>query len=133
MIRGLKYIMSIFYANNNFAKYKTEGAGYFIAVIGTSFYIFITGFLFIIILSCISPEFYKLANNVGSKINPYIFGVVYMIISSGLLVILFNKNDIVAAALTKKQVNRAVNYLLFYLFLAGLIIIFLIMKYLRYK
>ncbi len=42
MIRLLKYVMRIFYANNDYAKYRTEGANYFMAITGASFYIFLT-------------------------------------------------------------------------------------------
>jgi hypothetical protein len=49
----VKLVMKIFYANEKYAKYGYVGMGYFMALMGATFYIMLTGFLILFIFTAI--------------------------------------------------------------------------------
>jgi hypothetical protein len=81
MLRPLKYVMKVFYANENYAKYGVRGMNYFMALVGTAFY---------------------------------------------------KKESLENDILGRKEVNKAINYLLLYMFALAILIVFLGLHYLRY-
>lgn len=130
MIRLLKYLMKIIYAKNQYGKYKIEGWGYHQAILGASFYISMTAFLLLVILSSIFPSLYRLILIEDAKVNGVFFAIIYTIISYLIVRLLIKKDDIKSTTLTRRQIDRAANYFLIYLFSIGILIVFFVMKFL---
>jgi hypothetical protein len=130
MIRLLRYIMKVFYANENYAKYGMPGMNYFMALIMATFYIMITGFMILFIFTAIYPDLYKYYLNVSSKIPSILSAIVLLTIIFFLLRIGIKEDSLKDSSFTKEYVNKAVNYLIAYGFTIGVIIVFLGLKFL---
>ncbi len=104
--------MRVFYANNNYAKYRIERANYLMAIIGASFYTFLTLALLFIILSSVFPDVYK--KYLDYKIDSTLFGLIYVLISFSVLSISINESEIKENDFTKRYVDRIINFLIAY-------------------
>ncbi|MEP6750977.1 MAG: hypothetical protein ABJB86_24795, partial [Bacteroidota bacterium] len=65
----LKYVMKVFYANENFAKYRIVGGNYLISLLAGTFYLLMTLFLILFFLFAMLPDFYKYYLHLNEKIN----------------------------------------------------------------
>jgi len=122
--------MKAFYANENYAKYGYRGMNYFIALMGATFYIMITGFLILFVFMAAFPHIYILSTNSKTPLLPpatIALGLMFL-----LLRIMIKEESLKDSSFTKEKANRAMNYLLTYLFVVIFIIGFLGLKFLRY-
>jgi len=124
--------MKVFYANEYFAKYTVPGMNYFMALMMGTFYIMMTGFSILILLSAISPVFYKSFRNFYSGLSNMFEGIVVLGIIFIILRISVKEDSLKSDSFTKESVRRAVNYLVLYLFVLLIFIGFLGLKYLRH-
>lgn len=124
----IKYLMRLFYANNNFAKHKISGGNYLVAVIGASFYLLITTGLFIVIIFSTFPNVYIAYLRLG--INSTFFGLGYVLISCIILRLLTKEEEIIDDTLTRDYVEKRMNILIGYSIVLILVIGFLTLKYL---
>lgn len=130
MKRLLNYVMRAFYANENFAKYGVPGMNYFIALIGATFYIMLTGFLILFIFMAAFPHIYIRSTNSKIPLLPpatISLGLIFL-----LLRITVREESLKDGSFTKEKANRAMNYLLTYGFVVILIIGVLGLKFLRH-
>ena len=132
MIRLLKYVMKIFYANENFAKYRMSGGNYFMALIGATFYILVTLFTLLFIFFAIFPDFYKWYLAADVKINSKLFAAILIGFIFVFLRFFVKEDQLKDPSLTKEVVTKAVNYLIAYLFFALIVIGFIGLKFLRH-
>jgi hypothetical protein len=130
MKRLVKYFMKALYANENYAKYGIPGMNYFIALMGATFYIMITGFLILFIFMAAFPHLYIRSTN--SKI-PFLPSAT---ISLGLIFLCLRftvkEESLKDDSFTKEKANKAMNYLLTYGFVVAVSICFLGLKFLRH-
>jgi hypothetical protein len=130
MKRLLKFVMRAFYANENYAKYGISGMNYFIALMGATFYIMITGLLILFIFMAAFPQIYIKSTN--SKI-PFLppatisLGLIFLYLR-----VTVKEDSLQDTSFTKEKANGAMNYLLTYLFVVIAIIGFLGLKFLRH-
>ena len=114
MLRLLKYVMKVFYANENYAKYGVPGMNYFMALMGATFYIMITCFTILFLLSASSPSFYRFWRNFDSGLSNTLQAVIFLGITFLILRISFKEESLKSDYFTKERVNKAINYLLLY-------------------
>ncbi len=124
MKRLLMYVMKVFYANENYAKYGVRGMNYFMALIMTSFYIMLTGCMILFILMTAFPAFYKYDLSISSKIP----SMPSAIVTLGSLLLLLR----ITVKEESQKVNKSVNFLLGYAFATVVIVGFLGLKFLRH-
>lgn len=131
MLRPLKYVMKAFYANENYAKYGVPGMNYFMALMMAAFYIMLTGFTILFILSASSPAFYKYWNGLHSGIPDILQAILFLGTTYLILRLSFKEESLKSEKFTKEKTKRAINYLLIYAFASVIFIGFLGLKYLR--
>jgi hypothetical protein len=131
MRRILKFIMSIFYVNENAAKYRMVGGNYLMALIGTTFYVAISCMLLTAILFSIFPETYLLFKSISIKLDSRLFGLLVFLIIFFLLRVLVKEDELQGYNYKKESLSRIINYLIAYAILAMLIIGILVLKFLR--
>ena len=131
MLRPLKCVMRVFYANENYAKYGVPGMNYFMALMGATFYIMITGFTILFLLSAVSPSFYKYWRNFHSGSSSTLEAVIFLGITFLILRLSFKEESLKSDYFTKERVNKAINYLLIYAFASVIFIGFLGLRYLK--
>lgn len=124
--------MKAFYANENYAKYGYPRLNYFMALMMTTFYIMLTGFMILFVFMAVFPAFYKYDLNITSKIPNLISAIVTLGFIFLLLRITVKEESLKDSSFTKEYVNKAVNYLIAYAFVTILIIGFLGLKFLRH-
>jgi hypothetical protein len=124
--------MKVFYANENYAKYRMPGMNYFMALMMTTLYIMLTGFLILFIFMAIFPVFYKYSLNISSKIPKTLSSIVTLGFIFSLLRITVKEEGLKDSSFTKEYVNKAVNYIIAYAFVTILVIGFLGLKFLRH-
>jgi hypothetical protein len=132
MLRPFKYIMKVFYANENYAKYGVRGMNYFMALVGTAFYIMMTCFTILFIISASSPSHYRSWRSMHSGIPDWVQASLFLGIVCLILKSIFKKESLENDILGRKEVNKAINYLLLYMFALAILIVFLGLHYLRY-
>jgi hypothetical protein len=123
--------MKVFYANENYAKYGVPGMNYFMALMGATFYIMITGFTILMIISASSPAFYKYLLGLHTGIPGILQAIILLGITYLTLRLSFKEESLKCESFTREKTNRAVNYLLLYAFASVIFIGFLGLKYLR--
>jgi hypothetical protein len=124
--------MKVVYANENYAKYSMRGMNYFMALMAATFYIMLTGFAILVLLSAISPAFYTSVRNFHSGLPSIVEGAVALGIIFTILRISVKEKSLKSDNYTKESVRKAVNYLIFYAFAIVVLVCFLGMKYLRH-
>ena len=123
--------MKVFYSNENYAKYGVPGMNYFMALMGATFYILITCFTIFMIISASSPAFYKYWLSLHSGIPDKLQAIIFIGTTCLVLRISFKEESLKNEILTREKVNRAINYLLVYLFASLIFIGFLGLKYMK--
>jgi len=123
--------MKVFYANENYAKYGVPGMNYFMALMDATFYIMITGFTILMIISASSPAFYKYLLGLHTGIPGILQAIILLGITYLTLRLSFKEESLKCESFTREKTNRAVNYLLLYAFASVIFIGFLGLKYLR--
>jgi hypothetical protein len=131
MLRLLRYVMRVFYANENYAKYGVPGMNYFMALMGAAFYIMITGFTILMVLSASSPKFYGYLQGLHTGIPGILQAIILLGTTYLILRLSFKEETLKCESFTKEKTNRAVNYLLLYAFASAIFIGFLGLRYLR--
>lgn len=132
MKRLLKYVMKVFYANENYAKFGVPGMNYFMALIGTTFYVMLTGFMVLFILMAIFPAFYRYDLSISSKIPSFLSGTLTLGFIFLSLRLAIKEDSLKDASITKNYVKKAVSYLLAYAILTILVVGFIGLKFLRH-
>ncbi len=132
MLQPIKYVMKVFYANENYAKYGVRGMNYFMALVGTAFYIMMTCFTILFIISACSPFIYRSWRSMHSGVPDWVqaslfLGTVCLVLKS-----IFKKESLETDILGRDEVNKAIRYLLLYLFASIILMGFFAMRYLRY-
>ncbi|HVY73903.1 MAG TPA: hypothetical protein VG890_03680 [Puia sp.] len=115
MKNPIKFVMKVFYANENYAKYGVKGMNYFMALAGATFYIMITGFLVFTALLATFPALYEFFLRIDKRISSTISGIIMLSIIFFLLRLTFSENSLKDDSFSKERVNKFVNYLLAYL------------------
>ena len=119
----IRYIMKVIYAND---KYSMGGMKYILALVGATFYIFVTLFLLFAIIIAVIPSIYTAIRSGSFKLPSYPLAIIFVILISVALSMLVKEDQLKENDFTKKSLNRAVNYLLIYaiggVLLAGIII-----------
>jgi hypothetical protein len=123
--------MKIFCANENYAKYGVRGMNYFMALMGTTFYLMITGFMIIVIFFAIYPSLYKDYLLISPKLPTIPSAIVTLTFICVLLRLTVQQEQLKETSFTKDYVTRAMNFLIAYGIAVGFIIIFLSLKFLR--
>lgn len=124
MTNPVKYIMKVFYATENYGKYGIQGMNYFMALMGATIYLMVTGFMILSIFAAIFPEFDKYESSISHKTHTIpsailVLGCIYFILR------ISTKEDTLKDPLfTKKYVSKAMSYLIAYGILCGVIFIF---------
>jgi hypothetical protein len=131
MLRLLKYIMRVFYANENYAKYGVPGMNYFMALMMATIYILLTCGALLFLLSAASPSFYNFWLNFHSGLSDTMQAIILLGFTFLILRISVKEESLKSDYFTKERVNKAVNYLLLYAFVLVLFIGFLGLKYLK--
>ena len=124
--------MKVFYANERYAKYGYAGIGYFMAIMMTAFYIMMTGFVILIILTAVFPDFDKYMISLESKLPSIPSGIVLLGLIFLALRITIKEASLSDNSFTKEYVTKAVNYLLGYIVFTVLFALFIGMKFLRH-
>ena len=124
--------MKVFYVNERYAKYGYAGIGYFMAIMMTAFYIMMTGFVILIILTTVFPDFDKYMISLESKLPSIPSGIVLLGLIFLALRITIKEASLSDNSFTKEYVTKAVNYLLGYIFFTVLFALFIGMKFLRH-
>lgn len=132
MKRLLRYIMKVFYANEKYAKYGYPGVGYFMALMGATFYVMLTGFMVLFIFAAAFPSFDRYGLGISSKLPFIPSGIVTLGLIFLLLRITIKEDSLKDNSFTKEYVNKAVTYLIGYAFLTIFVIGFLGLKFLRH-
>ena len=131
MIRLLRYVMKIWYANENYAKYGVPGMNYFFALLMTAFFVIMTGIMIIFLLSAASTSFYKYGLHISNSISIKLFAILVPLSIFLFLRLGIKEESVKYNSFSKEQVTKAVNYLLAYMFIIAVIIVFLGLKFLR--
>ena len=127
----LKYVMKVFYANENFASYRIKGGNYLMSLIGGTFYLLMTLFLFLIIIFVAFPNFYRFYLALNEKINFKSFAAVILIVGFVIIKMIVKEDDLRDDAFTKEVTNRAVNYLIAYIMFVAFAIVIIGLEFLR--
>jgi len=131
MLRPLKYIMKVFYANENYAKYGVPGMNYFMAIVGTAFYVIMTCFAILFVLCASSPSLYKSWRNLHVGVPNWLQASIFLGTVCLVLKSMYKKEELETNVLPREEVKRAVVYLLLYLFALAILIGFLGLRFLR--
>jgi hypothetical protein len=129
----IKYVMKVFYANENYAKYGVPGMNYFMALMAATFYIMITAFMILFIFTAFYPDLYKYYLIVRPKMPPIPSAIIILAFIFFILRIAIKEESLKDSSFTKEYVNRAVNYLLAYIFIVVFVIGFIGLKFLPQK
>lgn len=132
MKRILKFVMKVVYNNEKYAKYGYPSTGYFIALMAAVCYILLTAFMFLVILASAFPTLYKFSVNISKSLPAIPSGILAIGVIFILLRISIKENELKDGLFTKDYVNKAVNYLIAYVFVVIFIIGFFGMKFLRH-
>lgn len=127
----IKYLVKIFYANEDIAKYGVSRWKYTMALISTSFYILVTLLFLTIVLFAISPEIYKIYLRLDTGVNSKIWSVIIFLTTFLFLRIMIPESTLANVELSKKKINKSINFLLFYIISIGIIMVIVGLKYLR--
>lgn len=131
MIKLVKYIMKVFYANENYAKYGVPGMNYFMALMGATFYIILTLFLVLFVFLAAFPALNRFYLTWSPKFPSIPSGLITIGLLFFLLRFFTKEENLKDSSFTKERVNKAVNILLAYAFFIMLIIGFIGLKFLR--
>lgn len=124
--------MKIGYANENYAKSGVTGMNYFMALMMTTFYIVLTGFMLLFVLLAAYPSLYNhYVNAIFPRLHVIPSGVVIIVPIFLLLRLTIKENSLADSTFTKEYVNKAVNYLIGYIFIVVFLIGFLGLNFLR--
>src|SRR5882757_5421101 len=110
MIKLLKHVMKILYENENYSKYGSSGRNFFMALIGMTFYVFVTLGLVLFIVLAISPGLYRWILGIHLGISSKIAAIIFIGLIALLLRISVKEEDLSNSGLTKEYVKKAVNY-----------------------
>ena len=125
--------MKVVYANEKYAKYGYSGIGYFMALMMATFCIMMTGFVILVILTAVFPDFDKYMLGLDSKLPSIPSGIVLLGLIFLALRITIREASLRDNSFTKEYVTKAVNYLLGYIFFIVLVALFIGMKFLRHR
>ena len=132
MLRPVKYVIKVFYSNENYAKYGVRGMNYFMALVGTAFYIMITCFTILFIVSASRPSLYRSWRSMHSGVPDWVQASLFLGIVCLVLKGIFKKESLETDILGRDEVNKAIRHLLLYLFGSIVLMGFFAMRYLRY-
>jgi len=131
MLWPLKYIMKVFYANENYAKYGVPGMNYFMALVGTAFYIMMTCVTMLFVICASSRSLYKSWRTMHLGIPGWLQASIFLgIVCLGLKSIC-KEEALETNILPREEVKKAIDYLLLYLFALVILIGFLGLRFLR--
>jgi hypothetical protein len=131
-MRPIKFLMKVIYANENYAKYGVVGSNYLMALLMATFYIILTSFMILSFFLAIDPGFYRnyliLIKGIPKiPTSILIFAAIFFSLRIGI-----KEESLKDKTFSKEYVNRAINYLIIYGFVNGIIIVSLGLKFFRY-
>lgn len=123
MKRLLRFIMKVYYANENYAKYGVPGMNYFVALMMATFFIMMTLFMILMIFGAIFPTFDEYSLAVGRKLPAFpsaivIIGGIFFLLRAAV-----KEDDLKDSFFTKEYVKKAFYYLYGYLIVVLIIIV----------
>ncbi|MHA4810910.1 hypothetical protein ACX0G9_22575 [Flavitalea flava] len=124
--------MRIFYANENYSKYSFRGMNYFMALIMATFYVIITLLMVLFIFTAVYPKFYEYYLSVDPRMPSLLSSILTLGFIFFVLRITIKEDALKEYTITKEFVHKAVNYLIAYALVVGLIIMFVGLKFLRH-
>jgi hypothetical protein len=112
MVRLLKYIMQVFYANEYSVKYTQTGANYIMALVVTTCYVFIAMMLSLFVLTAIFPGIYKYVLRFFDNTPILLTGLILFISIFILLRVTINEDSIRNSPFKQETIRKRVNVLI---------------------
>jgi hypothetical protein len=127
----IKFLMKVFYANENITKYGIPGYNYYTALLMTAVYIVLTIFMIRSIWQIFFPDFFNRYLIWIHDVPLTLLCFLMLAITIILLRIGIKEEEIKDVSYSREFVNKWVNYLILYGFLNGIVIVAMGSKYIR--
>ena len=111
MIRILRYVMRVIYASDTYSGPRMK---YLIALLGATFYTFITLVILFVITASIIPGFYIAVRTQSLKLPSAPLAIIFTILVSTIIGAVIKEEDVRENSFSKRSLNRAVNFMLIY-------------------